>query len=356
MDIKSKYIIDEYRDGIQKYEELEELVSKMLRSALDDAGLKVMNIEHRVKSESSLMGKLEAKGDKYRSLADVTDILGVRIVCYFHDEVDKVAETVRKIFYIDPDNSVDKRKNDDPNYFGYRSLHYICALQDVGIYPKELCDIRFEVQIRSSLQHAWAAINHDLGYKTEYGVPRAVAHDFSKVASLLEIADEQFVYIRDNVARYGSEIRQKICDGTAHDVPIDSVSLSEYVKNNQLIGKLNKEIADLCSAQIHFSSPENYVKQLQFFGKANIGHLQEMVEKNYDLALKIADFALKGTEPEILSSNAALRFVCRAELLINTYSRDMAARFINLSMGDMQRARKTAGELFDFYEKLNEEG
>ena len=61
-------------------------------STLDIAkelGLTVLAVEHRVKEERSLAGKLERKGDAYNSLEDITDILGCRVVCFLSDEIGK---------------------------------------------------------------------------------------------------------------------------------------------------------------------------------------------------------------------------------------------------------------------------
>ena len=58
----------------------------------------------------------------------MTDLLGVRIITYFPDEVDKAAKLVEREFCVDPDNSVDKRSILDPDRFGYLSLHYVLTL------------------------------------------------------------------------------------------------------------------------------------------------------------------------------------------------------------------------------------
>ena len=63
----------------------------------------------------------------------------------------------------------------------------ICSLPKDKGYPEELTEYTFEIQFRTVLQHAWAEIEHDLGYKTEFGIPLDVRREFSRVAGLLEI-------------------------------------------------------------------------------------------------------------------------------------------------------------------------
>ena len=187
MNLKSKIIMEEYREQKANFVELGNVVSDLLRNIVKDNNIEVLAVEHRVKAEQSLAGKLELKGDKYTSLEDITDILGTRIICFFSDDVDKVADNIQKYFDIDWENSVDKRAQLRPDAFGYLSLHYICSLPNNGKYPKELCGKKFELQIRSILQHTWAAINHDLGYKSDFGIPKRITRDFSRIAGYIEV-------------------------------------------------------------------------------------------------------------------------------------------------------------------------
>ena len=57
----------------------------MLSDIVQELGLTVLTVEHRVKAEKSLAGKLERSGDYYNVFEDLTDILGCRIVCFLSD-------------------------------------------------------------------------------------------------------------------------------------------------------------------------------------------------------------------------------------------------------------------------------
>ena len=110
LDPHCEAIMDEYRSLLPRFEEVRKTVHRTIKQTLDDAGLLVAAIESRVKTESSLEGKLELKGSKYQSLKDLTDILGLRVITFYIDDVDKVASALERLFVIDWENSIDKRK------------------------------------------------------------------------------------------------------------------------------------------------------------------------------------------------------------------------------------------------------
>ena len=105
----------------------------------------------------------------------------MRIITYFAEEVDAVAQLIEREFTIDRKNSIDKRMALDPDQFGYLSVHYIVSLAANRSQLPEyaaLSGLSAEIQIRSILQHAWAEIEHDLGYKSQTAVPRDVVRQF----------------------------------------------------------------------------------------------------------------------------------------------------------------------------------
>lgn len=343
MDLKCKMIIEEYKEQKPDFLQLGDTVHSLLSEKLKEAEISPLAVEHRVKEEKSLAGKLELKGDKYSSLADITDILGARIICFFSDEVDEIAKIVENLFTIDWENSVDKRAIIKPDAFGYLSLHYICSLSPDSGYPENICNKKFEIQIRTTLQHTWAVINHDLGYKTDFGVPRKVTRNFSRIASILEIADEQFVKIRDDIEEYEHDVREKIANDEADDLSIDNVSLNEYIKLNKNMTAFMKELSELCDgAEISHISAEPYIEQLAFLGVKTLGDLSKLLSRNKQTAVKLAKRILENTDLDILSSNVGLRFLCRAELINKDYGYDDIVKFMQITLGEGSRAQRQA--------------
>ncbi|MBG0819593.1 TIGR04141 family sporadically distributed protein [Planomonospora sp. ID91781] len=189
-------------------------MDSLIQTLLEIEGIQFHSVTSRIKSKSSVRQKLQ-RPDKRRDLNDLTDMFGVRIITYFPDEVDVVAKLIEREFAVDQENSVDKRSILDPDRFGYLSLHYVLQLKpERAALPENRSykDIRFELQIRSILQHAWAEIEHDIGYKSSSGVPDAVRRRFSRLAGLLELADDEFLGIRNELARSASSTRSRVAD------------------------------------------------------------------------------------------------------------------------------------------------
>ena len=199
LDPHCEAIMQEYHDNLPRFREVEQEVKEKLKRTLAEAGLLVAAIESRVKAADSLAGKLELKGHKYNSLADLTDILGLRVITFYIDDVDKVASAVERLFTIDWENTVDKRKIHEIDSFGYLSLHYICSVPG---FP-----YRFEIQMRTLLQHAWANMDHDTGYKSGVEIPKRYLRNMSRLAGMLELVDDEFSKIRIELTDYRRRVQ-----------------------------------------------------------------------------------------------------------------------------------------------------
>ncbi len=191
MDLHCEMMLEEFEAASPELDRLLDEVLSKLRDALARNEMLVTAVEGRVKTRTSLEGKLALKGGKYATLSDITDLVGARIVTFYTDDVDRIASMVEQLFEIDWQNSVDKRKLHDLDSFGYNSLHYVCTLPGYSY--------RFELQLRTTLQHVWATINHDIGYKTGVEIPREYLRRINRLSGLLEVADDEFSRIRTEI-------------------------------------------------------------------------------------------------------------------------------------------------------------
>ncbi len=306
LDAHCEAILQEYRDQLPRLREAADSVYGRLKATLDEAGLLVAAIEYRVKAEDSLAGKLELKGSKYRSLADITDIIGLRVITFYIDDVDKVASAVERLFDVDWDNSVDKRKIHEIDSFGYLSLHYICSMPD---FP-----YRFEIQMRTVLQHAWANMNHDTGYKSGVEVPREYLRNLSRLAGMLELVDEQFSSIRSELTDYRRRVRALVASGNLDDAPLDGDTYRSYLELDPF-GTLNRRIASVNQAEIQDVSLLPFLAVFKGMGLRTLGDIARLIKDYSEGAYQIACYQIGLTDLDIISSSLGPQDLCIAYIL-----------------------------------------
>jgi putative GTP pyrophosphokinase len=255
----SESILAEYDSSQPLYVDLAGRTEQLIRELLRARQIRVHAITSRPKTRDSLRDKLQRSQHAYAKLNEITDLAGVRVIAYFYDDVDKIAKMIEQEFEVDQANSVDKRKTLEPDRFGYVSVHYVVSLSASRRALPEYAHLasgKLEIQIRSVLQHAWAEIEHDLGYKTEKAVPAPIRRSFCRLAGLLEIADGEFVNIRTNLRHYERAVVKQIRDEPS-TVMLDKASLSAYVSDSLVLAKADGDLALAVGAVMRFS--EQYI-------------------------------------------------------------------------------------------------
>ena len=299
-------ILDQYKQNLPTFLEQQKVVRSVLNDAFSKAGIEIANIESRVKTYESLEGKLRLKGTKYHSLEDITDILGFRIITFYIDDVDKVASVVERLFQVDWENSVDKRKLLEIDSFGYLSLHYICSYDS---FP-----FRFEVQMRTLLQHAWANMNHDTGYKSGVEVPRRYLRSMSRLASLLELVDDEFSKIRIELTDYRRRVQSLVASGNLDDVPLDGDTFRSYLQLKPFAA-LNNRIANINQAEIEDVPLMPYLEVFKLLGCQSLGDISKLIRQYSEGAYQIACYQLGLTDLDIISSSIGPQDLCIAYMM-----------------------------------------
>ncbi|MFZ2843778.1 GTP pyrophosphokinase [Psychrobacter sp.] len=280
-------ILKEYDSSKILLDNLDRTLLNLINSLLEQKSIRVHQVQTRVKDRDSLENKIIRKNDKYGSLSDITDIVGVRIITYFDDEVDQIAAMIEEEFVIDQDNSVDKRKIDNDK-FGYRSLHYVANLKRDRINLPEYSSCgerKFEFQIRTILQHSWAEIEHGLGYKGEFEIPSTAKRTFYRVAALLEQADIEFVKLKLTIAEYESSLSQSIKNNPSQ-IEINKASLTSFMTTNDNVINFEDKVFlheyGLVITEADVDSFDHYrlINRIKDLGIKNIKQLEEAYLKN----------------------------------------------------------------------------
>jgi ppGpp synthetase/RelA/SpoT-type nucleotidyltranferase len=293
----------DYYEAVSGLAEFGILLCGIIAEVLSDAGVPVHSVSHRVKDFESTLRKLNLKTDRYSGVSDLTDLLGIRVITYFSDDVDKVAEVIRSEFKIDSKNSIDKRKALDPNQFGYLSLHFVAGMTNKRsrfTEYKRFGDKKFELQIRSILQHAWAEIEHDLGYKAKSGLPDQLKRRFFRLAGMLELADEEFERLRREISDYENEVGVAIKQ-SPQTLPINQSTLMSSLENEQPLKELDEIIAKVRGSDLRKEIDPLYVVRegdnLKILGVKNIDEL-------HDYAIKYKKYVKRFAELWLNRSNA----------------------------------------------------
>ena len=307
LDPHGEALMQQFRELRPTLEQLAKDAFSQLDAALREQGIYVTALEHRVKTEKSLAGKLELKGAKYKTIDDITDLVGIRIITFYTDEVDKVAAIAKHIFDIDWEESVDKRKHQLTS-FGYNSLHYICRLKTGG--P------RFELQMRTALQHVWSTIEHDIGYKSDVKMPPEYRRQFSRLAGMLELIDDEFSRLRMVLTDYRRQIQSLVKSGKLDDVSLSADSFRSFLETDPF-ARLNRRIAVVNQAEIYPVSMMPFLPVLESFGLETLGDVQRFLDDNAEDAYQLALSQLAVTDLDILASSAALQYLCLVYVLKN---------------------------------------
>ena len=319
LDPHAQELLVQYNHLLPVYTQMEKVVPERLKGIFDDAGIIVAALEHRVKTEKSLAGKLKLKGGKYKDIFDVTDLVGIRVITFYIDDVDKVASIVERLFDVDWENSIDKRKAHEIDSFGYLSLHYICRIPESVYYNPdypELNKIRFEVQMRTVLQHAWANMNHDTGYKSGVEIPTIYMRNMSRLAGILELVDDEFSRIRRELSDYRRNVQKLVASGNLEEVQLDGDSFKSYLQIGPF-DRLSERIASINQAEIQAVDLSNFLPLFKAMGFKTLGDIAKLVKDYSEAAYQIACFQMGVTDLDILSSSVAPQNLCTAYILKN---------------------------------------
>ncbi len=156
----------------------------------------MQKVEHRIKKPESIARKLVKKGYKV-SFEKLNDIVGIRVVCLYSDDVYKIAELMKK----QKDFTLIKEKDyiKNPKKSGYQSLHLI---MDVPLTYQTTTECqRVELQIRTVAMDFWAGVDNHICYKKKPEEMRKAEEDLKNYSAVISKIDEQMLELRKKVEK-----------------------------------------------------------------------------------------------------------------------------------------------------------
>jgi len=183
-----------YQKESERAERLRRAVTEQLdRLFLDKSITLGVPLESRVKSWASIEEKLQRKALDVRSITEVGDFVGIRVILLFRTDLEVVGKLLGSQFDVVKIEDTASRLTEVQ--FGYQSQHYTVKLAK-GWFAvptfAALGELQIEIQVRTLAQHIWAAASHKLQYKHEQSVPPPLRRSIHRVSALLEIVDLEF--------------------------------------------------------------------------------------------------------------------------------------------------------------------
>ena len=174
--VKFNHIISEYRNA-GEYSPIEQ-------------------VNGRVKKISSILEKAQKKKIPLEHIEEqIEDIAGIRIICQFVEDIDKVVELIKLRNDMEIKSVKDYIGNKKDS--GYRSYHLIIYYTVQTLQgPKRL---QAEIQIRTLAMNFWATIEHSLQYKYKHNMPQHIKDRLWKASEAIIILDQEMSSVRDEI-------------------------------------------------------------------------------------------------------------------------------------------------------------
>ncbi|MBP9822390.1 MAG: hypothetical protein KBC81_03050 [Candidatus Pacebacteria bacterium] len=280
-----KNFIEEYGSKREQYKNFSIRLKNIIEDILNVKGLSYLSVECRAKSSVSLEKKLEKLS--FESLGEVQDLAGVRIITYVYKDIETIESVIAENFLAEQ-LSVEDRLGTDR--VGYRSHHWLISLPDNRLKLPEyeqFGGLKAELQISTVLQHAWAQIGHKQVYKPSAILPRKIKRNFTLLSGLLEIADNEFNRISNEILEHQQEVVSETEKGNL-EIPIDTVSLRQYFDTNfKSINNMDPRFGP------HDDMAEDIIEELRDLGITTLAQLDNIIPKDFMQNLASVDMGEK---------------------------------------------------------------
>ncbi len=196
-----------YEQDIHLLEDACASFSALLNALVTHSGnIQGAKVDGRIKDKEECIRKfsrkyrtsLEETQTPYEIRPHITDLIGLRIVCLYEDEIERVANVVRSHFeVIEITNKVAAVESTEGS-FGYKGLHMDLRLSGTRVALPEYAayaPLRFELQVRTIIQDSWSVLDHKIKYKKS--IPNQLKRRINVLSALFELADREFRQIRD---------------------------------------------------------------------------------------------------------------------------------------------------------------
>ncbi|MBF0262006.1 MAG: hypothetical protein HQL97_09265, partial [Magnetococcales bacterium] len=193
-------LLDQYDESFELYRAYSERLMINLGEVFNKTSLPISAISGDLMSRSSLKKFLTERGGYYSRLRDIENLITVRVVVYFSDDIDLAVTLINKEFALD-DSFQPVSEIPDQDRFGINTRRFdIKLVTDQYARPEyqRFNGLKAELEIRTVLQHSWSEVKGI--FDVLVGKSRLPGQNVNKLAQisyLLKMADEELVRIKD---------------------------------------------------------------------------------------------------------------------------------------------------------------
>jgi len=263
-------------ESLPKHTRLTDSVVSIIENLLKTHEIEYLTVSGRTKTKESILEKIDRKS--YKDPANqLTDLTGIRVVGYFESDISKISDLISSAFNIDISNSLNQDEKLSVDQIGYRSVHFVCDIGQARADLPEfanLSNLKFEIQVRTVLQHAWAELAHDRNYKFLGKLPPEIERKLFLYAGMLEIADKGFSELSNQIDSYIEKAHSDTIQGNL-DYILDSLTLPQFVDNWFKVNGLILESVE------HKSDIKELISELNSVGITKASELNDSIPKNY---------------------------------------------------------------------------
>jgi ppGpp synthetase/RelA/SpoT-type nucleotidyltranferase len=187
-----------YVEKLSLYEEYSARIRNLVEDLIDRDDIEVCGIEGWAKAPAEMVKSLNAhySAKDPDGLESVSDLVTVRVLLRFPEDVQKVEEIICSEFNVDLDSSITSGGLEDPYRFGYPAVLYTLALSESRSSLREwqkYKELSFRLEVRTVLQEAWATISPRVNMSVDSTNEKKLKRKLARLAALLEEADEGFL-------------------------------------------------------------------------------------------------------------------------------------------------------------------
>jgi len=128
----------------------------------------------------------------------------------YESDVDIVVRILHSNFLVLGESNKIEKIESTEDTFGYKGFHLDLQVgDDRKAFPEyaQFRDLRFEVQVRTTIQDAWSALDHKIKYKKS--IPSDLKRRINTLAALFELADHEFLSIRQKTTELLSKAAEE---------------------------------------------------------------------------------------------------------------------------------------------------